>query len=532
MKNDLAEVSDAGPLRLAVCGAAGGDAAALLGRLLPADRTARNGLAVETVRTTRDLLAGAARADLALIAVADDDAPTAGALHDAAIAALLGVRRIVFAVEGAADRFHEIEHDLAARAATLGIAHVVSIPDPPVAGGLTLDELIDTAAPGRADRGAFRFLVAEVGCDESGATRCTGSVLGGAVAAGERVRLWPSRAEATVAGATGGTGDAVTLALDGEVAAAPGDIVTEAADGALALADQLQAALIWLADEPLVPGRRYWARLGAAECGAEVTTLKHRLDFRSGAEVAARALARDEVGVATLTLDQPMPFDSYGVNRTTGALALLDSDTGAEVGFGVIEYALRRATNVVWHDTAVDKAARAGLKGQKPVCLWFTGLSGSGKSTVANMVDKRLTAERRHTYVLDGDNIRHGLNHDLGFTEADRVENIRRMAEVARLMVDAGLIVMVCAISPYRQDREMARGLFADGEFIEVFVDTPLGECEQRDPKGLYRKARAGQIPNFTGISAPYEPPDAPEIHLDGTQPIEALVERVFAKLG
>jgi len=534
-------------LRVMVCGPAGERGSSLIGRLLPPGGTPDDGPEVDVVRSLRDLVAAAPRADVAVIAADGRDGLTVPLLRDVAVAGLMGVRRAVLAINGQKTRIREIERAFAAHGRTFGIAQVVAIPLPRAAGGSAawhrdpaLHDLFAAAGADRAAARAFRFLVTGVDRDAPGTTRCAGTVRGGAVAAGERVRVWPSGAEAAIAriaaregeAAAAAAGDAVTLALDGEVEASPGDVIAAAADTSIAVADQFQAALIWLSDEPMVPGRRYWARIGTAECGAEVTTLKHRLDFATDAQASARSLASGEVGVATLTLDLPRPFDSHAVNPDTGSVALLDPDTGVEVGFGIIEYALRRATNVVWHDTAVDKTVRAQLKGQKPVCLWFTGLSGSGKSTVANMVDKRLTAEQRHTYVLDGDNIRHGLNHDLGFTEADRVENIRRMAEVAKLMVDAGLIVMVCAISPYHRDREMARGLFEDGEFIEVFVDTPLGECESRDPKGLYQKARAGQIPNFTGISAPYEAPEAPEIRLEGTRSIDELVERVFEKLG
>jgi len=525
----------AGRLRVVLCGPVPAD------RLLP-DRTPGGGasarplvLADATGRdaSLRDLAAGGADADLAVIAVEAGQGVTARTWRDLYLLGLIGVGRVVLAMCGDQSRAADIARDFAQLAEQSGVDHVATVPVP-ASGGPTLADYLDGAEPAGTASGAFRFRIAAIGRDEAGAATCTGRVLGGAVGAGDRVRAWPSRAETAVAGVPGPAeaGEDVTLVLAGEIAAAPGDIVAAADDTSIALADQLQATLIWYGAEPMVPGRRYLARFGAAETEAEVTTLKHRLEFATGAHVSARALGGGEAGAVTLTLDQAMPFDGHAVNRATGAFRLLDLESGEEAGFGIIDYALRRATNVVWHDTAVDKAVRAGLKGQKPVCLWFTGLSGSGKSTVANMVDKRLTAAGRHTYVLDGDNIRHGLNHDLGFTETDRVENIRRMAEVAKLMVDAGLIVMVCAISPYHRDREMARGLFEGGEFVEVFVDTPLAECETRDPKGLYQKARAGQIPNFTGISAPYEAPDAPDIHLDGTEPIDELVERVFAMLG
>ncbi len=480
--------------------------------------------AVLVARSTRELVTGAARADLAVIVVDALDGITARTRRDTAIVGLIGIDPVVLAVDGCNGneaRFREIERDIDGLAKRLGISHVVTVPL------AALGDCIDAAGRDRPGR-VFRFQVSGVG---PGAA-CAGMVRSGAVGAGDRVRVWPSRAETGIVRIDAADGEAVTLVLDGEVAIAAGDVIAAAADSSLAVADQLQATLIWLTDAPLVPGRRFLARLGTAESGAAVSTLKHRLDFTSGALVNARSLARDQIGVVTLTLDRALAFDSHATNRDTSGFALLDPESGAEIAFGIIQYALRRATNVVWHQGAIDKAVRARLKGQKPVCLWFTGLSGAGKSTLANRVDKRLVAESRHTYVLDGDNVRHGLNHDLGFTETDRVENIRRMAEVAKLMVDAGLIVMVCAISPYRRDRDMARGLFEDGEFIEVFVDTSLSACEARDPKGLYQKARAGEIPNFTGISAPYEAPEKPEIHLDGTQPLDELVARVVERLG
>ena len=327
------------------------------------------------------------------------------------------------------------------------------------------------------------------------------------------------------------SGDAVTLVFDRDVDVSRGDLVTRNDEAAIVFADQLQATVIWLGDEKLVPERRHLIRFNAATTTGKIMTVKYRLDIDSAAHLSTRTLECDDIGVVTLVLDEELPIDSYAENRYTGFFSIIDRCSDATLGVGVVQFPLRRATNVKWHALAVDKTVRAAKKAQKRRCFWFTGFSGSGKSTIANMMDRRLTAADRHTDLLDGDNVRHGLNHDLGFTEPDRVENIRRMAEVAKLMVDAGLIVPVCAISPYRQDREMARRLFEAGEFIEVFVDTPLEECERRDPKGLYQKARKGLIPNFTGISAPYERPTAPEFRLDGTQAVEDLVEQIFAQI-
>jgi bifunctional enzyme CysN/CysC len=298
------------------------------------------------------------------------------------------------------------------------------------------------------------------------------------------------------------------------------------------VADQLAADLVWLGPAPLLPGRPYAVRLGTTRIAAQVSTLKHRIDPTDLAPVAARRLVAGEVGVANLSLAAPLAFDPHSASPGTGRLVIEDPDTGALLGFAHALFALRRASNIHWQALAVDKSARAGLKGQKPVCLWFTGLSGSGKSTIASLLEKRLAGLGRHTYTLDGDNVRHGLSRDLGFTDADRVENIRRVGEVAKLMVDAGLIVLVSFISPFRAERRMARGLLADGEFLELFVDTPIAECERRDPKGLYKKARAGTLKNFTGIDSPYEAPEAAELTLAAAEHgPEALVEQILDEL-
>jgi bifunctional enzyme CysN/CysC len=292
-----------------------------------------------------------------------------------------------------------------------------------------------------------------------------------------------------------------------------GDVLA-AADDPPEVADQFAAHLLWMGDAPLLPGRGYWLKLGSRTVNATVTDIRHRIDINTQEEIAARQLELNEVALCHLELDQPLPFTPYADNRTLGGFILMDRVSQTTIAAGTLDFALRRAGNIHWQHLDVDRAARAAQKQQTPRCLWFTGLSGSGKSTIANLVEKRLLALGRHTYLLDGDNLRHGLNRDLGFTDADRVENIRRVGEVSRLMVDAGLIVLNSFISPFRSERQMARELFAPGEFIEVYVDTPLEECERRDVKGLYRKARAGELPNFTGISAPYEVPEAPELQV------------------
>ncbi|MGN6153161.1 MAG: adenylyl-sulfate kinase, partial [Lysobacteraceae bacterium] len=326
-------------------------------------------------------------------------------------------------------------------------------------------------------------------------------------------------------------GQAITLTLEDEIDISRGDVIA-AADAPPEVADQFAAHVLWMGEHTLLPGRPYWLKLGTRTVVATVTEIKHRVDVNTQEHLAAKHLELNEVGACNLHLDQPIAFEPYAENRELGGFILIDRQTHATVAAGTLDFALRRAGNIHWQHLEVDKAARARSLGQDPRCLWFTGLSGSGKSTIANLVEKRLTALGLHTYVLDGDNVRHGLNKDLGFSDEDRVENIRRVAEVAKLMVDAGLIVLVSFISPFRAERRMARDLFDAGEFVEVFVDTPLEEAERRDVKGLYAKARAGKIPNFTGISSPYEVPEAAELHLRTTgEAPEALAEQVVARL-
>jgi bifunctional enzyme CysN/CysC len=298
------------------------------------------------------------------------------------------------------------------------------------------------------------------------------------------------------------------------------------------VSDQLAVHLLWMADAALLPGRGYWLKIGARTVGAQVSEIKHKIDVNTQEHLAAKRLELNEVAFCNLALDQDLAFEPYAQNRELGGFILIDRQTNATVACGTIDFALRRAANVHWQAVDVDKAARASIKGQSPRCLWFTGLSGSGKSTIANLVEKRLLAQGYHTYLLDGDNVRHGLNKDLGFTDEDRVENIRRVAEVSKLMVDAGLIVLVSFISPFRSERRMARGIMGAGEFLEVYVDTPIEECERRDVKGLYRKARAGQIPHFTGIDSPYEAPEHPELHLRTTEfAADVLAEQIVQRL-
>jgi bifunctional enzyme CysN/CysC len=365
-----------------------------------------------------------------------------------------------------------------------------------------------------------------------------GTVASGTVRPGDRITNALSRVSAAVRRIVTMDGDLehasqgtpVTLVLDNEIDVSRGDVLTETP--MLEVADELTARVAWLDETPLFRGRSYLLRLGARTVTATVTDIAHRLDVDTLTEAQARELHLNEIGRVTLSLSQPVAFEPYRSNREMGGFILIDRLTRNTVGAGMVERAARDASDIHLQSITVDKPARAAMMGQRPAVLWFTGLSGAGKSTVANIVERRLHADGRHTMILDGDNVRHGLNRDLGFTEADRVENIRRIAEVSRLFVDAGLIVLVSFISPYQAERMLARERVEEGEFIEIFVDTPIDECRRRDPKGLYAKADAGTIRNFTGIDAPYEAPTDPEIHLTTLDAgPEALAEQVIADL-
>jgi bifunctional enzyme CysN/CysC len=351
-----------------------------------------------------------------------------------------------------------------------------------------------------------------------------GTIAGGRVKVGDRIRTQPSGKESTVARIVTFDGDlpqavagqSVTLTLADEIDISRGDVISEALAPA-GVADQFETTIVWMQDEPLYPGRPYLMKIGAKTVTATVTDIKYQVNVNTMEHIAAKQLELNGIGVCNISLDRSVAFDPYSEDHDTGGFIFIDRLSNNTVGAGMIHFALRRSQNIHMQHVDVDKAARSLQKGQKPAVIWLTGLSGAGKSTIANLVEKMLFAAGRHTYLLDGDNVRHGLNKDLGFTEVDRVENIRRVAEVARLMVDAGLVVITSFISPFRAERQLARSLMAEGEFIEVFVDTPLEVAEQRDTKGLYRKARRGELKNFTGIDSPYERPTAPELVLDTT---------------
>jgi len=349
----------------------------------------------------------------------------------------------------------------------------------------------------------------------------SGRILGGSVRPGDPVRVLPSARTSKVARivtldgdlAEAVAGQSVTLTLADEIDISRGDVICGAVDPA-GLADQFEASIVWMSDEAMLPGRPYLVKLGATTLGASLGQPKYVVDVNSLDHLAAKTLHLNEIGVCNLTLDRSVAFDAYADNRDMGSFIVIDRFTNQTVGAGMLHFALRRSQNIHWQAVEIDKDARARQNGHRPVVLWMTGLSGSGKSTIANIVERRLHALGARTYLLDGDNVRHGLNKDLGFTAADRVENIRRVGEVARLMVDAGLIVITAFISPFRSERRLARSMVEDSEFVEIFVDTPLAIVEERDPKGLYAKARRGELKNFTGIDSPYEVPETPELHV------------------
>ncbi len=509
---------------------------------------------------TRNMATGASTADLAVVLVDARKGLLTQTHRHSYIVSLLGIRRVLLAVnkmdlmEYDERVFDAIVADYRALATQLGIDEVACIPLSALRGdnvmqrsaampwytGPSLLEHLETVALGRAKADVgFRLPVQWVNRPDQNFRGFAGSIAAGSVAVGDEIVVHPSGKRSVVARIVTADGDlpsavdgqAITLTLRDEVDISRGDVISSARQPP-EVADQFAAHILWMSDAPLLPGRPYWLKTAARTIAATITEIKHKVDVNTQDHLAAKRLELNEVGYCNLNLDQPIAFESYADNRTLGGFILIDRQNNATVACGTIDFALRRASNIHWHNLEIDKQARAAIKGQTPLCLWFTGLSGSGKSTIANLVDRRLHALGYHSYILDGDNVRHGLNKDLGFTAEDRVENIRRVAEVARLMTEAGLIVLVSFISPFRAERRMAREMFAPGEFAEVFVDTPIEVCEQRDAKGLYAKARAGEIRNFTGIDSPYELPENAEIHLLNVDAsADALAQRLVDQI-
>ena len=509
---------------------------------------------------TRNMATGASTADVAVVLVDARKGLLTQTRRHSYIVSLLGIRHVVLAVNKMdlvhydPAVFEAITAAYAELAATLGITQVQAIPLSALKGenllapsaampwytGPSLLQALESAEVSTLDAAApLRLPVQWVNRPNQDFRGFAGTVAAGSVAPGDEVVVLPSGRRTTVQRIVTADGDldravagqAITLTLAEEVDVSRGDVIAAAGDPPQ-VADQFAAHLLWMGEQTLLPGRAYWLKIGARTVIAQVTDIKHKVDVNTQAELAARHLDLNDVGYCNHSLDQAIAFEPYARNRTLGGFILIDRQTNATVAAGTLDFALRRAANIHWQHLDVDKAARARIKGQQPRVLWFTGLSGAGKSTIANLVDKRLHAKGFHTFILDGDNVRHGLNRDLGFTDEDRVENIRRVAEVAQLMSDAGLIVLVSFISPFRAERRMARDLFAPGEFLEVFVDTSLAEAERRDQKGLYAKARAGQIRNFTGIDSPYEAPEHAELVLDTLHETpEALADQVVARV-
>jgi bifunctional enzyme CysN/CysC len=494
---------------------------------------------------TRNMVTGASTADLAVILIDARKGVLVQTRRHSYLVHLIGIPRIVLAVNKmdlvgySQETFAQIVAEYREFAGRLGLTDITPIPlsavhgdnvitrsgnTPWYSGPALLEHLETVEVDSGLAKQPFRLPVQWVNRPNAEFRGFAGLITEGAVRRGDRLRVLPSGRESRVGRivVAGGdleyatAGQSVTLTLDAEVDISRGDVLA-AADAPPQVADQFEATIVWLQEEPMLQGRTYLMKAGTRMVSATVTPLKHRVNVSTLEHEPAERLELNDIGVCELELDRPIPFESYAESRALGSFILIDRLSNNTAGAGLINFALRRSQNVHWQALDVDKPLRARLKGQKACVLWLTGLSGAGKSTIANRIEKRLAAAGRHTYLLDGDNVRHGLNKDLGFTAQDRVENIRRVAEVARLMVDAGLIVLVSFISPFRSERRMARELFAAGEFFEVFIDTPLAEAERRDVKGLYRKARRGELKNFTGIDSPYETPESPEIRIDTT---------------
>ena len=510
---------------------------------------------------TRNMITGASTADVAVILIDARKGVLTQTRRHSYLVHLIGIRKVVLAinkmdlVDFSQEVFDRIDAQYREFAAQIGLSDITSIPMSGLKGdnmtapsartpwyhGPTLMAFLETCEidETRLQADTFRLPVQWVNRPNLDFRGFCGLIASGRVRAGDRLRVQPSGRESRVARivAFGGdlpeavAGQSVTLTLEDEIDISRGDVLS-AATAPAEVADQFECSIVWMSDEPMLPGRPYLMKIGTRTVSATVTEPKYKVNINTMEHLAAKKLDVNEIGVCNIALDRAVAFDAYTANRDTGGFILIDRMSNNTVGAGMLHFALRRSHNIHLQHVDIDKAARATLKGQKPAVLWFTGLSGAGKSTIANLVEKKLHALGRHSYLLDGDNVRHGLNKDLGFTEADRVENIRRVAEVACLMADAGLIVLTAFISPFRAERQLARSLLADGEFVEIYVDTSLAVAEGRDVKGLYAKARRGELRNFTGIDSPYEAPEAAELRVNTSDlSADEAAEQVIAKL-
>jgi bifunctional enzyme CysN/CysC len=509
---------------------------------------------------TRNMVTGASTTDLAVILIDARKGVLTQTRRHSFLVSLLGIRQAVIAVnkldlvDYSQEVFDQIESDYRAFAAEIGLTQVVCIPvsalrgdnitepspkTPWYHGPTLLGYLESVEVEDDAVERPFRMPVQRVSRPDLDFRGFSGTIVGGTIARGQPVRVLPSGQRSRIARITTYDGDleeafveqAVTLVLDDEIDVSRGDVLCE--EGRVPqVADQFEAHVIWMHEREMLPGRPYLMKIGPMTVGLTLSRPKFKVNVNTMEHLAATTLALNEIGVCSLRLDQPIPFDPYRENRDMGGFIIIDRLTNATLGAGLLHFALRRSDSVQWQSMDVNKAARAIRNGHGPCAVWFTGLSGAGKSTISNLVEKRLDAMGSHTYLLDGDNVRLGLSRDLGFTEADRVENIRRVAEVTKLMVDAGLLVLVSFISPFAAERRLARELLQEGEFCEVFVDATLALAESRDPKGLYRKARSGELANFTGVDSPYEIPKNPDIRIDTSAvAAEDAADLVVAKL-
>ncbi|WP_262694510.1 sulfate adenylyltransferase subunit CysN [Kordiimonas aquimaris] len=509
---------------------------------------------------TRNMATGASTADLAILLIDARKGVLTQTRRHSFIASLLGIKHVVLAVNkmdlvGYDEAvLNSIEAEYREFAKDFGFTDITSIPlsalkgdniltnsdsTPWYTGPSLMQHLESVQVEDAAQSGNFRMSVQWVNRPNLDFRGFSGTIASGTVRPGDAIKVLPSARESTVKSIVtydgeldmAVAGEAVTITLNDEVDISRGDIIA-GKDHPPEVADQFEANIIWMAEDALLPGRPYLIKTGNQTVPGQITDLKHKVNVNTLERTAAKSLALNEIGVCNISLDKRIAFEAYGDVPELGSFIIVDRLTNSTVGVGMISFALRRASNIHWQALDVDKTVRAEMKNQRPAVLWFTGLSGSGKSTIANVVEQRLFARGRHTYILDGDNVRHGLNQDLGFTDADRVENIRRVGEVAKLMVDAGLVVMTSFISPFRAERRMVHDLMDDGEFIEVYVDTPIEVCAARDPKGLYKKAKAGEIKNFTGYDSPYEEPERADIHVNtDKQNVEECADKIIAYL-